>query len=245
MTNLRSYLPSPFKVTESAEGLTVVKIIREIIRIIRNNQRKTLLGNLGMGKYTEGTEVARMSTVKAWVGHYVPYAKYHSQIIFCNAYNKPVTCIILFFSVNRRENWVHSFSTAAGTKEHKLRGFRQHTFLPYSPVTAEEDLVPHFARFWSLSTFHSLCPPPHLRGWHGSISDYPVSQLSHSTTYILKRQFSSPRGKCSPCWECTVYTDRNNGAEVETDCFSFFQSSQVTFPLLCSSHTVWVPPIQG
>lgn len=65
MTNLRSYLPSPFKVTESAEGLTVVKIIREIIRIIRNNQRKTLLGNLGMGKYTEGTDVARVSTVKA------------------------------------------------------------------------------------------------------------------------------------------------------------------------------------
>ena len=117
--------------------------------------------------------------------------------------------------------------------------------LPYSPVTVEEDLFPRFARFWSLSTFHSLCPLPHLRGWHGSISDYPVSQLSHSTTYILKHQFSPPRGKCSPCWECTVYTDRNNGAEVETDCFSFFQSSEVSFPLLCSSHTVWVPPIQG
>lgn len=129
MTNLRRYLQSPFKVTESVEGLTVVKIIREINRIIRNNQRKKPLSNLGMGKYTEGTNVARTSTVKAWVGHYVPYAKYHSQIIFFNVYNKTVTCIILFFSVNRRENWVHSFSTAAGTKEHKLRGFKQHTFI--------------------------------------------------------------------------------------------------------------------
>jgi len=65
LTNLRRYLQSPFKVTESVEGLTVVKIIREINRIIRNNQRKKPLSNLGMGKYTEGTNVARTSTVKA------------------------------------------------------------------------------------------------------------------------------------------------------------------------------------
>lgn len=167
MTNLRRYLQSPFKVTESVEGLTVVKIIREIIRIIRNNQRKKPVSNLGMGKYTEGTNVARTSTVKAWVGHYVPYAKYHSQIIFFNAYNKPVTCIILFFSLNRRENWVHSFSTAVRTKEHKLRVSNNTHLLPYSSVAVEEDLFPCFSRFWGLSTFHSSCPlpPPSRLAW--------------------------------------------------------------------------------
>lgn len=164
MTNLRSYLPSPFKVTESAEGLTVVKIITEIIRIIRNNQRKTLLGNLGMGKYTEGTDVARVSTVKAWVGHYVPYAKYHSQIIFFNAYNKPVTCIILFFSVNRRENWVHSFSTAAGTKEHKLQGFRQHTFITLQSCNRRGGSVPSLCQVLeSLHIPQLVSPPPPSR----------------------------------------------------------------------------------
>lgn len=66
MTNLRSYLPSPLK-TESAEGSDCCQNNhREIIRITEII-RERHFRNSGMGKYTECTEVARMSTVKAWV----------------------------------------------------------------------------------------------------------------------------------------------------------------------------------
>ena len=86
---------------------------------------------------------------------------------------------------------------------------------------------------------------PRLQGWHGSIS---LAHLYHSSlTPPLTpsgTSFHPQEGSAAPA-ENAVYTDRNNGTEAETDCFSFFQSTQVSFPLLCSSHTVWVPPIQG